>query len=183
MIQPVVRRIGSGSLEIVEGDVTDLAVDAVVNAANSALQLGGGVAGAIRRKGGPSIQQECDRIGGCPEGGAVVTGGGNLPAHFVIHAVGPVWGRQEPTESDRFLGSACREAIVRAAERGLSSIAVPSLSTGIFGFPMDRAARILLREAAAHLQSHTCPSRVIFCLFGEDAFATYREALDEILPA
>ncbi len=183
MKDPVAREAGAGSLELVEGDITTLAVDAVVNAANSALELGAGVAGAIRRKGGPTIQQECDRIGFCPEGGAVVTDGGGLGARFVIHAVGPVWGRQSEEEADRLLASACRAALARASEKGLRSVALPSISTGVFGFPVDRAARILLHEAARHLRASPVPQRVVFCLFGESAFGIYREALDEILPA
>lgn len=182
MADTVIRRVGPATLELLQSDITDLAVDAVVNAANSALELGGGVAGAIRSKGGPSIQQECDRLGHCPPGGAVVTGAGRLPARFVIHAVGPVWGQQSPEASDRLLASACRQALDRAAENGLASVALPSISTGVFGFPADRAARILLREALAHLESETSLRRVIFCLFGEEAFTSYREALDEVLP-
>lgn len=177
MPEPVTTRIGDRALELREGDITSLDVDAIVNAANSDLRLGAGVAGAIRRKGGPSIQAECDRIGHCPEGGAVVTSAGNLAADFVIHAVGPVWSRQAPERSDALLASACREALARAAERGLSSVALPSLSTGVFGFPMDRAARILLREARAHLESGTPVRRVVLCLFGEEPFEVYRKVL------
>jgi O-acetyl-ADP-ribose deacetylase (regulator of RNase III) len=176
------RSIRDGILELVEGDITVLKTDAVVNPANSALRLGGGVAGAIRRRGGASIQEECELIGGCPEGDAVATGAGSLAARFVIHAVGPVWGNQAPEESDRLLASACRAALARASEKGLGSVALPSISTGIFGFPLDRAARILLREAVRHLESPAPPRRVVFCLFGEEALATYREALNEILP-
>jgi O-acetyl-ADP-ribose deacetylase (regulator of RNase III) len=161
------------------GDITTLEVDAIVNAANSELQLGGGVAGAIRTKGGPEIQAECDRIGHCPVGGAVVTGAGRLPARFVIHAVGPIWGRQDPAESDRLLGSACREALGRAHERGLTTAALPSISTGVFGFPVDRAARLLVQEAIAHLRGNTSMERVIFCLFSEDVFRVYEQALAE----
>ncbi len=180
---PLARSVGGGSLELVEGDITALEVDAIVNPANTALELGGGVAGAIRRKGGPAIQEECRRIGRCPEGGAVVTGAGKLPARFVIHAVGPVWGRQPEAESDRLLASACREALARARERGLGSIALPSISTGVFGFPIERAAPILLRTAAEHLASGAPPRRVVFCLYGQDAFEAYRRALDSSLPA
>jgi len=176
------RTVRGGTLELVEGDITLLDTDAVVNPANSALALGGGVAGAIRRRGGPSIQAECDRIGHCPEGGAVITTAGSLPARFVIHAVGPVWGNQDPAESDRLLASACREALARASEKSLGSIALPSISTGIFGFPIERAARILLSEAARHLESPDSPRRVVFCLFGKESLETYRVALDEILP-
>jgi O-acetyl-ADP-ribose deacetylase (regulator of RNase III) len=177
----IVERVGAGTLELVEGDITSLGVDAIVNAANSDLRLGAGVAGAIRRRGGPSIQQECNRIGHCPVGGAVVTGAGDLPAGRVIHAVGPVWGRQSPEESDGLLASAGRQALARAAELDLESIALPSVSTGVFGFPIDRAARILLREAIRHLEESGRPGRVVFCLFGKEAFEVYRETLARLL--
>jgi O-acetyl-ADP-ribose deacetylase (regulator of RNase III) len=156
-------------------------VDAIVNPANSALQLGGGVAGAIQRTGGPAIQLACDRIGHCPVGGAVVTEGGRLPARYVIHAVGPVWGQHSPEASDRLLASACRESLALAAELKLTSIALPSISTGIFGFPLDRAATILIGEAVRHLTAGAPVERVIFCLFGEEAFRVYRDALDRFL--
>jgi O-acetyl-ADP-ribose deacetylase (regulator of RNase III) len=181
MAKRVVRAMGDGTLELVEGDITALEVDAIVNPANSRLQLGAGVAGAIRQRGGPSIQAECDRIGQCPVGGAVITGGGDLPARHVIHAVGPRWEDSDPEEADRLLASAGREALARAAERGLESVALPSISTGVFGFPMDRAARILLGEAAGHLRGEKRVPRVIFCLFGEEAFVAFRAALDEVL--
>jgi O-acetyl-ADP-ribose deacetylase (regulator of RNase III) len=181
MAQTVVRSVGGGVLELCEGDITGLAVDAVVNAANSGLRLGAGVAGAIRRRGGDSIQEECDAIGHCPVGGAVVTGGGDLPARHVIHAVGPVWNRQSPDESDRLLASAAREALARAGERGLGSIALPSISTGVYGFPVNRAAGVLLREAVAHLRTGGPPERVVLCLFGDEAFAAHRDALERVL--
>ncbi len=172
----------SGRLELVEGDITALAVDAIVNPANSALKLGGGVAGAILRRGGPEIQQECDRIGHCPVGGAVLTGGGRLPARHVIHAVGPVWGRQSPEESDRLLRSACRESLRRAREAGLRSVALPSISTGIFGYPLERAAGVLLAAAREHLEREPLPERVLFCLFGDEAFDAYERVLRGLVP-
>jgi len=175
------RRIGGGELELVGGDITRLTVDAVTNAANSSLQLGGGVAGAIRRAGGPEIQAACDRIGSCPVGGAVVTGAGRLPARYVIHAVGPVWGRQPPEESDRLLASACSETLERARELGLRSVALPAISTGIFGYPPARAARVLLGAAIDHLRGEGPVERVIFCLFDESMLAAYRETLEELL--
>jgi O-acetyl-ADP-ribose deacetylase (regulator of RNase III) len=182
MAEPLFRRIAGGALELAEGDITALGVDAIVNPANTSLQLGAGVAGAIRRAGGPSIQEECDRIGHCPVGGAVITGGGNLRARHVIHAVGPVWDGSDPGEADRLLAAACREALARGAERGLRSVALPSISTGVFGFPIDRAARVLLGEAASHLRGTTRVPRVVFCLFGDEAFGVYRAALDELFP-
>jgi O-acetyl-ADP-ribose deacetylase (regulator of RNase III) len=180
MGQEAIREFGGGVLELREGDITRLRVDAIVNAANSDLQLGAGVAGAIRRRGGPSIQAECDRIGHCPVGGAVVTGGGDLPAGHVIHAVGPIWARQSPEESDRLLASAARESLARAGERGLRSIALPSISTGVYGFPVERAAEILIRQAVQHLRTGGSPRRVVLCLFGDEAFGTFREALERV---
>ena len=181
MGQEVIREVGGGALELREGDITLLRVDAIVNAANSELQLGAGVAGAIRRRGGPSIQEECDRIGHCPVGGAAVTAGGELPARHVIHAVGPIWGRQSPEESDRLLVSATRESLARAGEHGLDSIALPSISTGVYGFPLERAAEILLHEAVEHLRAGALPRRVVLCPFGDEAFGTFRETLERVL--
>jgi O-acetyl-ADP-ribose deacetylase (regulator of RNase III) len=171
------RTIGTATLEVRVGDITTLDLDAIVNAANSRLQLGAGVAGAIRRSGGPTIQHECDRIGRCPIGGAVRTGAGDLPCRHVIHAVGPVWGSQSEQESDELLRSACREALRVAREHGLASIALPSISTGVFGFPLERAAPILLGEAQEHLRGETTLRRVVLCLFDEPTFEVYRDAL------
>lgn len=161
-------------LEIVDGDITEVEVDAIVNAANEDLKLGGGVAGAIRRAGGPSIQEECDRIGHTPVGTAVMTGAGNLPAKQVIHAVGP---RMGEGDEDRKLSSAVRSALALADRYGLRSIALPAISTGTFGFPMDRAARITLTEVHRYLQGGTKIERVVIVLHGEDAFQTFRREL------
>jgi O-acetyl-ADP-ribose deacetylase len=161
-------------LELIEGDITTLDVDAIVNAANEHLQLGGGVAGAIRQKGGPSIQEECDRIGGTPVGTAVMTGSGNLKARQVIHAVGPRWGEGD---EDKKLASAVRAALALADRRGMRSIALPALSTGIFGFPLERAARILLTEVYRYLQGGTKLERVVICLFGGEAFEVFKQEL------
>src|SRR5690349_3064543 len=136
-------------LELVEGDITELEVDAIVNAANEHLQLGAGVAEAIRAKGGPSIQEECNRIGGTPVGTAVMTAAGHLPAKWVIHAVGP---RMGDGDEDKKLAAAVRGALALADRRGVKSIALPAISTGVFGFPMDRAARIMLTEVQRFLQ-------------------------------
>ncbi|MGH9441699.1 MAG: macro domain-containing protein, partial [Thermoanaerobaculia bacterium] len=152
-------------IQLVDGDITLLDVDAIVNPANSGLALGAGVAGAIRAKGGPSIQRECDAIGHCPVGGAVVTGGGDLKARFVIHAVGPLG--SDP-DADRLLTSACRSALERAAEKGLDSIAIPAISTGVFGFPLGRAAEVLTRTAAEFAKTHEKPERIVFCLWGQE---------------
>jgi O-acetyl-ADP-ribose deacetylase (regulator of RNase III) len=161
-------------LELVEGDITDLEVDSIVNAANEQLQLGTGVAGAIRRKGGPSIQEECNRIGGTPVGTAVMTGAGHLKARQVIHAVGP---RMGEGDEDKRLAAAVRAALALADRRGMKSIALPALSTGNFGFPVDRAARIMLTEIHRFLQGGTKLERVIVCLLGDEAFGIFKREL------
>ena len=161
-------------LDLVEGDITELDVDAIVNAANAELQLGAGVAGAIREAGGPSIQEECDRIGGTPVGTAVITNGGNLKAKHVIHAVGPEMGEGE---EDRKLQSAIRACLALADRHGLKSIALPAISTGVFGFPMDRCARILLTEVYRYLQGGTKLEKVVVCLQGNDTFEIFKREL------
>jgi O-acetyl-ADP-ribose deacetylase (regulator of RNase III) len=161
-------------LELVEGDITDLEVDSIVNAANEQLQLGSGVAGAIRRKGGPSIQEECNRIGGTPVGTAVMTGAGHLKAQRVIHAVGP---RRGEGDEDKRLAAAVRAALALADRRGMKSIALPALSTGNFGFPIDRAARIMLTEIHRFLQGGTKLERVVVCLLGDEAFGVFKREL------
>lgn len=154
---------GHTTVELVQGDLTDMAADAIVNAANAQLILGGGVAGAIRRKGGPSIQRECDRIGGTDVGGAVVTGGGNLKARYVIHAVGP---RMGEGDEDAKLRDATLNSLRRADQHRLSSIAFPAISTGVFGFPVDRCAEIMLGTAIEYLEAGpTGLSTVTFVLF------------------
>lgn len=161
-------------LELVEGDITSQEVEAIVNAANEHLQLGSGVAGAIRQKGGASIQEECNRIGGTPVGTAVMTGAGNLKAKQVIHAVGP---RMGEGDEDKKLASAVRAALALADRRGLKSIAIPAISTGNFGFPVDRAARIMLTEIHRYLQGGTRLDRVVLCLWGDEAFQAFKREL------
>src|SRR5260370_13464319 len=161
-------------LELVEGAITQLEVDAVVNAANQTLQLGAGVAGAIRERGGPAIQEECNGIGSTAVGTAVMTGAGNVPARQVIHAVGP---RMGEGEEDKKLASAVRAALALADRRGLKSIAIPAISTGVFGFPMERAARVMLTELHRYLQGGTKLDRVGICLPGEEAFGIFPRAL------
>lgn len=162
------------TLELWEGDITEIEVDALVNPANEQLQLGGGVAGAIREKGGPSIQEECNRIGGTPVGTAVMTGAGSLSAKQVIHAVGP---RMGEGDEDRKLASAVRSALALADRNALASIALPAISTGVFGFPLDRAARIMLTEIHRYIQGGTKLARVVVCLYGDEAFQTFRREL------
>ncbi len=163
---------------LVQGDLTDLAVDAIVNAANARLQLGGGVAGAIRAKGGPSIQEECNRIGPIKVGEAAVTGGGKLKASYVIHAVGPMYGEGDDDEK---LRNATLNSLARATEKGLASIALPAISTGIFGFPKDRCAVIMLRAASEFLADSTTSLReVIFCLWSRDDLQLFEKTLQDM---
>ena len=161
-------------LELIEGDITELQVDAIVNPANEDLQLGGGVAGAVREKGGASIQDECDRIGGTPVGTAVMTGAGTLKAKQVIHAVGP---RMGDGDEDRKLAAAVRAALALADRNGQRTIAIPAISTGVFGYPVDRCARILLTEVHRYLQGGTKLERVVVCLHGKQKYQTFRNEL------
>ncbi len=172
--------IAGRTLELVQGDITEMDTDAIVNAANAQLILGGGVAGAIRRKGGPQIQQECDRIGGTFVGGAVITTGGKLKAKHVIHAVGPRMG--EGAEDEK-LRNATLNSLKRADEHRLKSIAFPAISTGIFGFPIQRCAEIMLTAAVEYLRGATGLERVVFCLYGQDSFDVFARQLQRIAPA
>ncbi|HOQ04913.1 MAG TPA: macro domain-containing protein [Anaerohalosphaeraceae bacterium] len=167
------------TIELVQGDITEQDTDAIVNAANSQLIMGGGVAGAIRRKGGPSIQEECDQKAPVPVGGAVLTGAGNLKARYVIHAVGP---RMGEGNEDRKLKQAALNSLKVADTHYLQSIAFCAISTGIFGYPIDRCARILLRTARDFLQNNpqTSLQRVVFCLFDRPAYETFAAALKEL---
>lgn len=164
-------------IRIIEGDITTLEVDAIVNAANTELQHGGGVAGAIARRGGPSIQEESDRIGFVPTGGAAPTGAGDLPAKWVIHAVGP---RMGEGDEDRKLESATRAALECAVQLGAESLAFPAISAGIFGFPMDRCARIMLRTVRSFESDRGKLRSVTFCLFGKEALEEFVEAMAEL---
>jgi len=162
-------------LTIVEGDLTAQEVDAVVNAANSALVLGAGVAGAIRARGGPSIQAECDAHGPIAVGDAAVTGAGALPARFVIHAASMPPGGGASEESVR---SAMRRALELARERGLRTVAVPAIGAGIAGFPMQRCAEVLIEEARRHLAEETSLEEIRFVLFGEPAYRLFEMVND-----
>jgi len=164
-------------LRLAEGDITEQETDAIVNAANAGLQLGGGVAGAIRRKGGPSIQEECDRIGGSFVGGAVITTGGKLKARYVIHAVGP---RMGEGGEDQKLENAARNSLKLADQHHLSSISFPAISTGIFGYPLDRCARIMLKTTKEYLEGETGLKLVVFCLYGHEAYEEFQKALDQL---
>ncbi len=173
-------QVGHGEITLVQGDITRQSVDAVVNAANSRLAGGGGVDGAIHAAAGPELMKACRAIGGCPTGSAVLTPGFGLRAGFVIHAVGPVWhggGQGEP----ELLRSAYRTSLEIGAQRGIASIAFPSLSTGAFGYPIDPAARIALSEAKAHLEGATTIRLVRFVLFDAGTFERFKRAGEGIL--
>jgi O-acetyl-ADP-ribose deacetylase (regulator of RNase III) len=168
--------IGNHVLELVEGDITEMETDAVVNAANAQLVLGGGVAGAIRKKGGPKIQAECNKIGGTFVGGAVITTGGNLKAKHVIHAVGP---RMGEGDEDRKLKNATLNSLKLADENHLKSISIPAISAGIFGFPIERCAEIMLKVAIEYLEGKTGLEKVVFCLFGRDSYDVFASRLEK----
>jgi O-acetyl-ADP-ribose deacetylase (regulator of RNase III) len=164
-------------IRVIQGDLTEQDADAIVNAANNALQLGGGVAGAIRRKGGPAIQQQCDRLGPIPLGEAAITGGGNLKARFVIHAASMTLG--DPT-SEKNLRLSTRNSLLRAREKGLRSIAFPAIGTGIAGFPMRRCAEVMMEETVAHLAGPTSLEEVRFVLYDPPACKTFRDIYEAI---
>lgn len=160
-----------------QGDLTEMDVDAIVNAANNDLQLGGGVAGAIRRKGGGAIQRECDAIGSIPVGGAAITAGGGLRARFVIHAASMQLGG---ATTARALRSSTAHALRIASERGLHTIAFPAVGTGIAGFPMAECARIMVREVVEHLKEPTSLEKVYFTLFDAKALSEFEKARAEM---
>ena len=178
-MDPVEKKVGAAVVRLVSADLTERDVDAIVNAANSHLQHGGGVAGAIVRKGGAIIQEESDRIGYVPVGGAVVTTGGKLRARQVIHAVGP---RMGEGDEDNKLKSAIRNVLKLAAEKGMQSISVPAISAGIFGFPKDRCARILVGETAGFLKQNAASSlrMVEFCIFDQEARGYFNEEIAKL---
>jgi len=162
---------------LMQGDLTEMNVDAIVNAANNDLQLGGGVAGAIRRKGGEAIQRECDAIGSIPIGGAAITSGGKLRARFVIHAASMQLGGETTA---RALRTSTAHSLRIAAERKLRSIAFPAVGTGIAGFPLFECAQIMLREVAEHLKSPTSLEKVHFVLFDARALAAFEKVWAEM---
>lgn len=170
----IVIQMNNTTLELVQGDITDFDVEAIVNPANEKLLLGGGVAGVIKRKGGPSVQEECRRIGSTATGTAVITGAGKLKYRHIIHAVGPKMGEGD---EDRKLSSAVRASLALADRHGLKSLAMPAISTGNYGFPMDRAARITLTEVHRYLQGGTKLQRVIVVLYDDPAYSTFAREL------
>jgi O-acetyl-ADP-ribose deacetylase (regulator of RNase III) len=168
-------QINRTTLELVEGDITAMDVEAIVNAANERLAHGGGVAGVISRKGGAIIQRESNawvqQHGRVVTGSAAITSGGDLVARHVIHAVGPVY--DGTPRSAELLASAVRSALALADAHGLASVALPAISTGIFGYPLEEAAHVMLRSAVAHLEGKTGLERVVFCLYGQAAFGVF----------
>ena len=162
-------------IRIVEGDITELEVGAIVNAANSSLLGGGGVDGAIHDAAGPELLEECRKIGGCPTGEARLTKGYDLPARFVIHAVGPVWSGGSDDE-DGLLANCYRNSLMLAAQNGIKTIAFPAISTGIYRFPLDRATKIAVRQTREFLRSHP-EIEVTFCCFDERTADAYRKEL------
>jgi O-acetyl-ADP-ribose deacetylase (regulator of RNase III) len=169
----------SNRIAVVEGDITKQHVDAVVNAANSSLLGGGGVDGAIHRAAGPELLAECRTLGGCAPGQAKITRGYKLPAQWVIHTVGPVWHDGQHGE-DELLASCYRSCFALIVQHGIKTVAFPSISTGAYGFPMDRAARIVVRETKNFLDRNRPVERVILVCFGARALDIYKRVLTEI---
>ena len=167
------------ALALVHGDITTQAVDAIVNAANSSLLGGGGVDGAIHRAGGPAILEECRRLGGCDTGDAKATTAGDLPARYVIHTVGPVWQGGEAGE-EQLLASCHRRSLEVADGLGCRTVAFPAISTGIYRFPVERAARIALATVAGELEARPDLERVTFVLFSDEHLRAFEQALAEL---
>ena len=161
-------------IKIVQGDITDLDADVIVNAANAQLILGGGVAGAIRQKGGPKIQEECNEIGGTFVGGAVITTGGNLKAKNIIHAVGP---RMDEGDEDSKLTNAVLNSLKLMDKHELKTIAFPAISTGIFRYPIDKCAKIMVNTAKKYLAGETQIKEVIFCLYTNSDYEVFNKEL------
>jgi O-acetyl-ADP-ribose deacetylase (regulator of RNase III) len=166
--------IKNSKIRLVQGDITELGTDAIVNAANSQLILGGGVAGAIRNKGGPRIQEECNKIGSTFVGGAVITTGGNLKAKHVIHAVGP---RMGEGEEDLKLKNATLNSLKLIDQHKLKTLAFPAISTGIFGYPIERCSKIMINTSKEYLSGNTQIEEVIFCLYTTSDFEVFDKEL------
>jgi O-acetyl-ADP-ribose deacetylase (regulator of RNase III) len=164
-------------IKIVEGNIALLDVEAVVNAANKQLKLGGGVAGAIRVHGGPSIQEECDRLAPIEVGQAVITGGGNLRAGHIIHAVGPVSGEGD---EEAKLARATVSCLRLAKDKKIRRLALPAISTGVYGFPLRECSQIMIPVARDFLKENEYPEEVVFCLYGEEAYSVFKKTLDAL---
>ena len=175
------RRVGASVIEITKGDITKEKVDAIVNAANKTLLGGGGVDGAIHRAGGPAILAECKTLDGCETGNAKATTGGNLPAKYVIHTVGPVYRDGNRGEPD-LLAGCHRRSLEVAVEKGARTVAFPAISCGVYGYPISDAARIAVRTTGEFLKSHKGVERVRFVLFFQDVYSAFEKALKETWP-
>lgn len=173
------RTIQGVMLALLQGNIVEVEADAIVNAANSGLAGGGGVDGAIHRAGGPSIMQECRAIGGCPTGSAVATGAGRLKARYVFHAVGPIY-RQRGDEA-KLLAGAYQACLDLAEQHQVKSIAFPSISTGIYGYPVDQAAPIALNTIIEHVKKPTSLQRVMFVLFNKGTYEAFEKSLQQLL--
>lgn len=173
-------KIHHSLIELVQGDITQQHVDAIVNAANSRLRGGGGVDGAIHRAGGPRILDECCRVGPCPTGEARMTGGGNLAARFVFHAVGPIYDGN-PEQSALMLSHAYRACLELATQHQARSLAFPSISTGAYGYPVDKAAPVALKTVMSYVHEHHDIDVVRFVLFDERTFACYQRAMEHLV--
>lgn len=167
--------IGNSKIKLIQGDITELNTDVIVNAANAQLIMGGGVSGAIRRKGGPLIQEECNKIGGSFVGGAVITTGGNLRAKHVIHAIGP---RMGEGDEDEKLKNATLNSLKLMDEHELKNIAFPAISTGIFGYPIENCAKIMISTAKEYLSGETQIEEVVFCLYSKPDFKIFKKELN-----
>ena len=169
-------------VRVIAGDITGIPADVIVNAANSGLMGGGGVDGVIHRAGGPVIHAGCMKIvaekGGCPAGEAVITGAGNLPAKYVIHTVGPVW-RGGHAGEDELLKRAYRNSLLLALENGARTVSFPNISTGVYGFPKERAAQIAVKEVTSFLEEHSGIDEVLFVCFDRENFGLYQKLIEE----
>jgi O-acetyl-ADP-ribose deacetylase (regulator of RNase III) len=166
-------------IELIDGDITRQQVDAIVNAANNSLLGGGGVDGAIHRAAGPELLAECRMLNGCPTGEAKITKGYRLPAKFVIHTVGPIW-RGGNSNEDQFLENCYKNSLKRAVENEIKTIAFPSISTGVYGFPIERASRIALNTAKSFLEKNESIQKVTFVCFGSHDYQVYQRAIKEV---
>jgi O-acetyl-ADP-ribose deacetylase (regulator of RNase III) len=167
-------------IDVVRGDITKIEVDAIVNAANEGLLGGGGVDGAIHRAGGPEIMEQCRKIGGCPTGEAVITGAGRLPARYVIHTVGPVW-RGGRANERKLLGSAYEKSLRLAGDHDVKSVAFPSISTGVYGYPIAEAVGVAIGAVLDRIDLGTALERIVFVLFSAGDYDTYIARMKEML--